>query len=113
MLLWYDYQNGITNEEEDIILATKSKLFSIRAIGLPKTIQFVKTIDVEIMDTNGKTSTSKLNYGVHNTEKKSTSNKYELEIALKDKVYSKTYYNHQPRTLAVDETLTKVKAQEL
>jgi len=84
-------------------------LFSIRAIGLPETIQLMKTIDVEIMDTNGKTNTSKLNYGVHSTEKKSTSNKYELEIALKDKVYSKTYYNQQPRTLVVDETLPKSK----
>ncbi len=30
----YDYQNGITNEEEDIIFATKPKLFSIGTINL-------------------------------------------------------------------------------
>jgi hypothetical protein len=35
VLLCYDYQNGITNEEEDIIFATKPKLFSIGTISLP------------------------------------------------------------------------------
>ncbi len=50
MLLCCDYQNGITYEEEDIIFATKPKLFSIRTINLLETIQFVKTIDVGIMD---------------------------------------------------------------
>ncbi len=52
MLLCYDYQNGIIDEEEDIIFATQSKLFSIGTISLLETIQFVKTMDVEITDTN-------------------------------------------------------------
>jgi hypothetical protein len=39
VLLYYDNQNGITNEEEDIIFATKPKLFSIGTINLPETIQ--------------------------------------------------------------------------
>jgi len=52
MLLCYDYQNGITDEKEDIIFATKPKLFSIGTISLPKTIQSMKTTDVGIMDTN-------------------------------------------------------------
>ncbi len=56
LLCLYDYQNGTTNEDEDIIFATKPELFSIRTINLPKTIQFVKTTDVEIMDTSVKTS---------------------------------------------------------
>jgi hypothetical protein len=56
MLLCYDYYNGITYEKEDIIFVTKPKLFSIRTISLPKTIQFVKTIDVEIMDIDVKTN---------------------------------------------------------
>jgi hypothetical protein len=47
VLLCYNYQNGVTNEEEDIIFATKLKLFSIGTINLLETIQFVKTIDVE------------------------------------------------------------------
>jgi hypothetical protein len=57
MLLCYDYQNGITHEE-DIIFATELKLFSIKTINLLQTIQFVKTIDVEIMDINVKNSIS-------------------------------------------------------
>ncbi len=60
MLLCYDYQNGITNEEKDIIFATKPKFFSIGTINLPKTFSFVKTIDVEIMNANVQTSTLKL-----------------------------------------------------
>ncbi len=32
MLLCYDYQNGVIDEEEDIIFATESKLFSIGTI---------------------------------------------------------------------------------
>jgi hypothetical protein len=59
MLLCYEYQNGITNEEEDIIFATNPKLFSIGTIILPETIQFVKTKDVGIMDIDVKTSISK------------------------------------------------------
>jgi hypothetical protein len=58
VFLCYDYQNGIIDEEEDIIFATKLELFSIRTISLPKTIQFMKTTNVGIMDTNVKTSIS-------------------------------------------------------
>jgi hypothetical protein len=58
MLLCYDYQNGITDEEEDIIFTIEPKLFSIRIINLPEIIQYVKTIDVEIMDINVKTTIS-------------------------------------------------------
>ncbi len=47
--------NGIIDEEKDIIFAIEPKLFSIRIINLPKTIQFMKTTNVEIMDTNVKT----------------------------------------------------------
>jgi hypothetical protein len=38
MLLCYNYQNGIIDEEEDIIFATKPKLFSIGIINLPEII---------------------------------------------------------------------------
>jgi hypothetical protein len=56
VLLCYNYQNGIIDEEEDIIFATKLKLFSIRTIILPETIQSMKTTNVGIMDINVKTS---------------------------------------------------------
>ncbi len=39
VLLCYDYQNGIIDEEEDIIFAIEQELFSIGTIYLPKTIQ--------------------------------------------------------------------------
>jgi hypothetical protein len=45
VLLCYDYQNGITNEDEDIIFVTKLKLFYIRTISLLETIQSMKTIN--------------------------------------------------------------------
>jgi hypothetical protein len=38
VLLCYDYQNDITNEEEDIIFTTKLELFSIGTISLLDTI---------------------------------------------------------------------------
>ncbi len=59
VLLCYDYQNNVTDEEEDIIFVIEPKLFSIGIISLHETIQYVETTDVEIMDTNLKTNISK------------------------------------------------------
>jgi hypothetical protein len=101
LLCLYDYQNGITNEEKDIIFATKPKLFSIKTINLPKTIQYVKTTNVEIMDTSVKTSNSKLKSGVQITDNKKTNNIYELEVVLEDMVYIETYYSHQLGNAAI------------
>jgi hypothetical protein len=64
----------------------------------------MQTIDVEILDTNVKTSISKQRSEVYNTKKKIPCNRYELEVALEDKVYPKTYYGHQPRNVIMDET---------
>jgi hypothetical protein len=58
VLLCYNYQNGITDEEEDIVFATKPKLFSIRTINSPKIIQSMKTTGVGIMDIDVKISIS-------------------------------------------------------
>jgi hypothetical protein len=70
LLLCYNYQNGIT--EEDIIFAIKPKLFSIGTINLLETIQYVKTTYVEIMDTNVKINISEQEFGVQsiNTSQK-------------------------------------------
>jgi hypothetical protein len=38
VLLCYGYQNGITNEEKDIIFVIELELFSIRTIDLPDII---------------------------------------------------------------------------
>jgi hypothetical protein len=43
VLLCYNYQNDITDEEEDIIFFIKPELFSIGTINLPNTFQYVKT----------------------------------------------------------------------
>jgi len=59
VLLCYDYQNGITYEEKDIIFVIEPKLFSIGTISLLETVQSMKTIDVDIMDTYVKISISK------------------------------------------------------
>ncbi len=69
----------------------------------------MKTIDVGIMDTYVKTSISEQGYEVQKIEKKIHGNKYELEVALEDKVYPETYYKHQPWTFIMDETLIKIK----
>jgi len=88
-------------------------LYSIGIITLPEIIQSVKTIDVEIMNTDVKISISKQEFGVHNTEKKIFCNKYEPKIGLKDKVHLETYHIRQPGNVVVNETPTKIKAQEL
>jgi Leu/Phe-tRNA-protein transferase len=68
----------------------------------------VKTIDVEIMDTDVKTNILK-EFGVHNTKKKIVGNIYELKLPLEDKVYPEMWYNHQPRSVVMDQTLAKIK----
>ncbi len=73
----------------------------------------MKTIDVEIMDIDVKTIILKQEFEVQNTQEKIVNNKYELKITLEDKVYLKMYYNYQLKSVVVNETLTKVKAQEL
>jgi hypothetical protein len=58
MLLCYNYQNGITDEEKDIIFVIKPKMFSIGIIILLEVMEFVKTTNVEIMDIDVKTNIS-------------------------------------------------------
>ncbi len=113
MLLCYNYQNGITYEEEDIIFVIKLELFSIGTINLLATIQFMKTTDVGIMDTDVKTIISKQGSEVQSIEKKILGNRYEPEVAMEDKVYLYMYYKHQPRNVVMDEIPTKIKAQGL
>ncbi len=91
----------------------KLEVFSIGTINLPKTIQFVKTIDVEIMDIHMNISISKQGSRIHSTKKKVPSIKYELFVVMENKVYLKTYYKHQLGSVAEDETPAKIKAQEL
>ncbi len=65
------------------------------------------------MDTDLKTSISEQGSEVQTTETKIVGNKYELEIALENKMYPKTYYSHQSGSVTLDEIPTKFKALEL
>jgi hypothetical protein len=73
----------------------------------------MKTIDVEIMDIDVKISNLEQGSKVPSTKKKILGNKYESEVALKDKVYPEMYYSHQLGNVAMDETPTKIKTREL
>ncbi len=70
VLLCYDYQNDITNEEEDIIFATERKLFSIGTISLLEIIQYMKTTNVGIMNTDVKINISKHGYEVQSIRRR-------------------------------------------
>ncbi len=65
------------------------------------------------MDNSVKTNNSKLKSMVQSIEKKKNSNRYEPKVTIEDKMYLDMYYCHQPRNVAVDETLAKIKAREL
>ncbi len=68
-------------------------------ISLSKTIQYVKTIDVEIMDIDVKTNISEQGSEVRSIEKKILGTKYDPEVVMEDKVYPETYYKHKLRSL--------------
>ncbi len=65
------------------------------------------------MDIDVKTSISKQEFGIQNTHKKKDGNRYKLKVVSEDKVYLETYYNHQPRSVIMDEIIEKIKAHEL
>jgi len=109
VLLCYNYQNGIIDEEKDIIFVIEPVLFSIGTISLPATIQYLKTTNVGIMDTYVKTNISKQGYKVQSIKKKILCNSFEPKVAFEDKVYLERYYKHQPWNVVMDETLAKHK----
>ncbi len=113
VLLCYDYQNGIIDEEKDIIFVIELVLFSIGTISLLATIQYLKTTNVGIMDTYVKTNISKQGYKVQSIKKKILGNSFEPKVAFEDKVYLERYYKHQPWNVIMDETLANMKAQGL
>jgi hypothetical protein len=64
------------------------------------------------MDTSGKKVLQSYILG-YNKEKNTIGNIYEPEVVLEDKVYLEMYYKHQLGCVEVDETLAKIKTQEL
>ncbi len=67
VLLCYNYQNGII-DEEDIMFVIELKLFLIGMISLPEIIQSMETTNVDIMDISDKTSNLELKSGVQITD---------------------------------------------
>ncbi len=68
VLLYYNYQNGIT--DEDIIFVIEPNLVSIGTISLLETIQFVKTTYVEIMVIDVQTNISEQEFGIQSTKRR-------------------------------------------
>ncbi len=108
VLLCFDYQNGITDEEEDLMFISEHDLFFIGTINLP--LIFLETVVVNIIQT-------KITIETRDARTKPSCNfRSNAEIAfdkkhediLKDKEYPKTYYHHTPRQMQVDETPMKV-----
>jgi hypothetical protein len=64
------------------------------------------------MDIYVKNSISEQEFRIQNTKKKTPNNRYELKVAWRIR-YIRRHCNHQPKSGAVDETLAKIKAQEL
>jgi hypothetical protein len=46
VLLFFDYQNGIINEEEDLMFTSEPELFSIGIISLP-----LETLEIMVVST--------------------------------------------------------------
>jgi hypothetical protein len=94
VLLCYNYQNGINDEEKNIIFATKLEFFSIGTINLPNTFQSIDT-------TKSHKGTKIQNHCANMSSTKfilvegKITNRYEPRVTLEDKVYLKTYYKHQ------------------
>ncbi len=110
VLLCYNYQNGITNEKENIIFATKLEFFSISIINLLDTFQSVDTIKFNHKGTEVQNHCSNMNSTKFISVEREITNRCEPKVVLKDKVYLKTYYKHQLGNVQIDETPTKVKA---
>jgi len=95
MLLCYNYQNGTTDEEEDIIFVMEPRLVSISTINLPK-----KNLVYRNHKVFPHIYTKFQNYSTKQSSlelisiKRETINIYEPKVALKDKIYLETYYRH-------------------
>ncbi len=82
-------------------------------ISLIEAFQFAKIINGNYKTTNNETNNTKEGIIVPTIEIENIGNRHEPIVALENKVYPKTYYNHTQGNVKVDETPKKVKAQEL
>jgi hypothetical protein len=84
MLLCYNYQNGITNEE-DIIFVIEPNFFFIGTISLPTTFQYVGTIESNHKSIKVKNHSTKLSSTKFVSVEGDTKNRYELVYHVKKK----------------------------
>jgi hypothetical protein len=120
VLLCYDFINGVTNEEEDMLLVAKLDLFTIGTINLLKLKVLVvmcdaKTnIDAKIdtnakIDINEKTSTdAKIDTNVEIDT--NTKIGIDLKISIDKPIF---YFPHPPEEISVDTTPTWIKMQDM
>ncbi len=107
VLLCFDYQNGIIDDEENLMFANEPKLFSIGTINLP-----LETLDIVVVNTIQlkkitKTIDSKAEPSCNFKSSAKTVVDKRPEVSLEDKVYLETYYHHTPCQVQIDETLAK------
>jgi hypothetical protein len=95
VLLCYDYQNGIIDEEKNIIFATQLNFFPIGTINLLYTFQYVDTIKSNHIGIEIQNHCVNMNSTNFIAVEGESTNRYEPIVVLKNKMYLKTYYKHQ------------------
>jgi hypothetical protein len=118
VLVCYDLLKGLTNEEEDLIFETDSKLFSIGTIIMSDEIVSLLNIGVSKIKINEKSNpkiktSNQRATGVVPLITKLKDFYVKPKISLEDKVYPKTYYHHKQVDIEVDETPTKIQIENL
>ncbi len=87
MLLCYDYQNGIIDEEKDSYLLHNHKK-TIRTISLPNTFQSIKTIKFNHTNIEIKNHNIEMNNTKFISLEGKITNRYKPKVVLKDKCVS-------------------------
>jgi hypothetical protein len=109
---------GLTNEEEDMIFETNSKLFSIGTIVISNEIVSLLSVRVIKIRINGNSTPEQrlLDQGAIEAMVSTIKTKkfnVSSETSLQNKVYLETYYHHNQVDIKVDETLTKIQVHNL
>jgi hypothetical protein len=111
VLLCFDYENGITYEEKDLIFVSELELFSIGTISLP--LEILETIVANIIQPKITIKITYFKVQLHCNFKGSAKIVFDkkLKVNLKNKVYPETYYHHMLGQVQIDKTLAKVQVQ--
>jgi hypothetical protein len=96
VLSCFEYQSGITNEEEDLMFVSEPELFSIGTINL--TLNTVSVVVINIMQI-GRTidiADPIIEFILIHGGSTETIVDKEPRTSLKNKVYLEIYYHHKP-----------------